>query len=92
MAAFETQTLNTHNKTSVLSTGIHLKLCAIQAKQLTQTHSLNHLKVQSEPTQTYKSHNPLNNNCTSIIISGLHITPEQCKENLKHIHTTFTSQ
>ena len=29
---------------------------------------------------------------TNIIISKLDITPEECRENLKHIHTTITSQ
>ena len=33
-----------------------------------------------------------NNENTNIIISKLGITPEECKENLKHIHTTITSQ
>ena len=33
-----------------------------------------------------------NNKPTRIIISKPDITPEQCRENLKHIHTTITLQ
>ena len=33
-----------------------------------------------------------NNEHTNIIISKPEITPEECRENLKHIHTTITSQ
>ena len=33
-----------------------------------------------------------NNKHTNIIISEPDITPEECRENLKHIHTTITSQ
>ena len=33
-----------------------------------------------------------NNEYTNIIFSKPDITPEKCKENLKHIHTTITSQ
>ena len=32
-----------------------------------------------------------NNEHTTIIISKLDITPEKCRENLKHIYTTITS-
>ena len=33
-----------------------------------------------------------NNEHTNIILSKLDITPEKCRQNLKHIHTTITSQ
>ena len=33
-----------------------------------------------------------NNEHTNIIISKPDITPEECRENLKHIHTTIISQ
>ena len=33
-----------------------------------------------------------NNKHTNIIFSKLGITPEECRENLKHMHTTITSQ
>ena len=33
-----------------------------------------------------------NNEQTNIIISKPDITPEECRENLKHVHTTITSQ
>ena len=33
-----------------------------------------------------------NNEHTNIIISEPDITPEECREDLKHIHTTITSQ
>ena len=33
-----------------------------------------------------------NNEHTNIIISKPDITPQECRENLKHIHTTITSQ
>ena len=33
-----------------------------------------------------------NNEHTNIIISKPDIIPEECRENLKHIHTTITSQ
>ena len=33
-----------------------------------------------------------NNEHTNIIISKLDITPQECRENLKHIHTAINSQ
>ena len=33
-----------------------------------------------------------NNEHTNIIISKLEITPEECRENLKHIYSTIISQ
>ena len=33
-----------------------------------------------------------NNEHTNIIISKPDITPKECRENLKHIHTTITSE
>ena len=33
-----------------------------------------------------------NNEHTNIIISKPNITPKECREDLKHIHTTITSQ
>ena len=53
-----------------------------------------YLKVNahSYPPRNMKATIFHNNEHTNIIISKLDITPEECKENLKHIHTTITSQ
>ena len=72
----------------------HLKLHAAQLKQLnqTQTHPLHGLNAYSDPPRNTKVTMFHINEHTNIIISELDITPEEYKENLKHIHTTITSQ
>ena len=72
----------------------HLKLLATQLKQLTQTqkHSLRNLNAHSDPPRNMKAIIFYNNKRINIIISKLNITPEECRENIKHIHTTITSQ
>ena len=73
---------------------IHLKLHATQLKQLTQTqtHPLHDLNAYLNPPRNMKATIFHNNEHTNIIISKPNITPEECRENLKHIHTTITSQ
>ena len=72
----------------------HLKLYAIQLKQLTQTqtHPLHDLNAYSDPPRNMKATSFHTNEHTNIIISEPDITPGECKENLKHIHITITSQ
>ena len=66
-----------------------LKLYSIQLKQLTQTqtHALHDLNAYSDPPRNIKAIIFHNNEYTNSIVSELNITPEKCKENLKHIHT-----
>ena len=68
----------------------HLKLHDIQLKQLTQTqtHPLHNLNAYLDLPRNMKATIFHNNEHTNIIISK----PEECRENLKHIHTTITSQ
>ena len=70
----------------------HLKLHATPLKQLTQTktHSLHDRNAYSHPPKNVKTTTFHNNDHTNIIIPDPDITPEECKENLKHIHTTMT--
>ena len=72
----------------------HFKLHATQLKQLTQiqTHPLHDFNAYSDPPRNMKTTIFYNNEHTNIIISKLDITPEECRENLKHIHTMITSQ
>ena len=72
----------------------HLKLHATQLKQLTQTqtHSLHDLNAYLNLPRNMKATIFHNNEHTNIIISKPDITSEKCRENLKHIHTTITSQ
>ena len=72
----------------------HLKLHATQLKQLTQTqtHPLNDLNAYINPPRNMKATIFYNNEHTNIIISKPDITSEECRENLKHIHTSITSQ
>ena len=71
----------------------HLKLHSTQLKQLTeiQTNPLNNLNAHSDPPRNMTSTIFHNNEHTNVI-SKVHLTPEECKENLKHIHTTIISQ
>ena len=71
----------------------HLKLHATQLKQLTQTqkHPLHDLNTYSDLPKNMKATIFHNNEHTNIIISKLDIHLE-CRENLKHIHTTITLQ
>ena len=72
----------------------HLKPHAIQLKQLTQTqtHPLHDFNAYSDPLRKMKITIFHNNEHTNIIILEPDITPEKCRENLKHIHTTINSQ
>ena len=71
-----------------------LKLHATQLKQLTQTqtHPLHDLNAYINPPINMKATIFHNNEHTNIIISKPDITTEECRKNLKHIHTTITSQ
>ena len=72
----------------------HIKLHATQLKQLTQTqtHPLHDLNAYLNPPRNMKTTFFHNNEHTNIIILKPDITSEECRENLKHIHTTITSQ
>ena len=72
----------------------HLKLHASQLKQLiqTRTHPLHDLNAYLNPPRNMKATIFHNNEHINIIISKPAITPEKCRENLKHIHTAITSQ
>ena len=48
--------------------------------------------IHIDPTGNMKATIFHNNKHTNIIISKPDITPEECKENLKHIHITIMSQ
>ena len=73
---------------------IHLKLHAIEPKQLTQTqtHPLRDLNAYFNPPRNMKAAIFHNNENTNIIISKPDITPQECRENFKQIHTAITSQ
>ena len=91
------QDMNTqhlHDETKVLPMDTHLKLYATQLKQLTQTqtHPLHDLNAYSDLPKNMKATIFHDNEHTSTIISEPDITPEECRENAKHIHTTITSQ
>ena len=95
LAAHEIQTLkHLHDETNVLSIDTHLKFHATQLKQLTQTQTypLHDLNACFYPPRNIKATIFHNNEHTNIIISDPDIIPEECKENLKHIHSTITSQ
>ena len=87
-------TQHLHDETKVLPMDTHLKLQATQLKQLTQTQTdpLYDLNAYLNPPRNIKAIIFHNNEHTNIIISKPDITPEECRENLKHIHTTITSQ
>ena len=72
----------------------HLKLHAVQLKQLTptQTQPLHDLNAYIHPPRNMKVTIFHNNEHPNIIISKPDIILEVCRENLKHIHTTITSQ
>ena len=72
----------------------HIKLHATQLKQLTQTqaHSSYDLNTYLDPPRNMKATISYNNKYINIIISKLDITPEKCRENHNHMHTTSTSQ
>ena len=82
------------HETKVPTMDTHLKLNATQLKQLTQTQTYPLLdqNVYSDPPRNMKATISYNNEDTNMIISKLDITSEKCTENLKHIHTTITSQ
>ena len=72
----------------------HIKLHGTQLKQLTQTqtHPLHDLNAYLIQPRNMKATIFYNNEHTNIIISKPEITPEECKENLRHIHPVITSQ
>ena len=88
----DTNTQHLHDKTKVIPMDIHFKLHITQLKQLTQTQAYHLLDLNAylNPTINMKTTIFYNNEHTNIIISKPDITPEECRENLKHIHTTFT--
>ena len=91
----DTNTQHLHDETKVLSIDTHLKLHATQLKQLaqTQTHPLHNLNAYSDLLTNMKAtifHSTMST--FNIIISDPNITPEECRENLKHIYITITSQ
>ena len=58
----------------------------------TQTHPLHNLNAYSNLPRNKKATIFHNNEHTNIIILEPDITPEEYRENLKHIHTIITSQ
>ena len=89
-----TNTQYLHDETKVFLIDTHLKLHATQLKQLTQTQTnpLHDLNAYLNPPRYIKATIFHNNKHTNIIILKPDITSEECKENLKHIHTAITSQ
>ena len=73
---------------------MHFKLHTNQFKQLTQTqtHILHDFNAHSNPPRNMKATISYRNDHTDIIISDPDIKPVECKEKLKHIHITITSQ
>ena len=57
-----------------------------------KTTALHDLNAYSDPSRNMKATIFLKNEHTNIIISEPDVTREECRENLKHIHTTITSQ
>ena len=90
----DTKTQHLHDKTKVLPVDTHFKLHSTQLKQLIQTqiHPLHDHNAYSNPPRNMKATIFDSNEHANIIISKPDITPEECRENLKHIHTTITSQ
>ena len=88
------KTQHLYNKIKVLPTDTHLKLHATQLKQLTQTqtHPLHDLNAYLNPPRKMKATIFHNNEHTNITNSKPDKTPEEFRKNLKHIHTTITSQ
>ena len=72
----------------------YIKLHATQHKQLTQTQAppLHYLNTHSNPPRNMKATIFHSNEHTNIIISKPDITTVECRENIKHIHITITSQ
>ena len=70
----------------------HFKLHPTQLKQMTQTHSLHDLNTYLNLPRNMKAIIFHDNEHTNIIISKPDVTPEECKRNLKHIHTTIILQ
>ena len=83
-----------HDKTKVLPMNTHLKLHAIEPKQLTQTqtHPLHDLNAYFNPPRNMKAAIFHNNENTNTIISKPDITSQECRENFKQIYTAITSQ
>ena len=94
LAAHEIQHSTPTRQNQSSSSGHHFKLHATQLKQLTQTQTypLHDLNAYLDPPRNMKATIFHNNDHTNIIISEPDIIPEEWRENLKHIHTTITSQ
>ena len=77
-----------HDETKVLLMDTHLKFHATQLKQLTQTqtHPLHVLNAYSDLPKNMIATIFHTNEHTNMIISKSDIIPEECRENLKHIH------
>ena len=90
----DTNAQHLHDETKALPMDTHLKLHTTYLKQLTQTqtHSLHDLNAYLNLPRNMKATIFHNNKHTNIIILKPNITPEECRENLKHIYTTITSQ
>ena len=90
----DTNTQHLHDENKVLPMDTHLKLHVIQIKQLnqTQTHPLHDFNAYLNPPRNMKATIFRNNENCNVIILKPDITSEECRENLKHIHTTITSQ
>ena len=88
----DTNIQHLHDETKVLPMDIHLKFYATQQLTQTQTHHLYDLNAYSDLPRNMKATLFHNNEHTKIIMSDPNITTEKCRENLKHIHTTITSQ
>ena len=86
-------TQHLHDETKVFPTDTHLKLHAIQLKQLTQTqtHPLHDFNAYLNPPRSIKATIFYNSEHTNIIILKPDITSKECKKN-SYIHTTITSQ
>ena len=89
-----TNTQHLHDEIKIPPMDTHLKFHATQLKQLTQTqtHPLHNLNAYLNPPRNIKTIIFHDNEHTNIIVLKPDITSEECRENLKHIHTTITSQ
>ena len=89
----EIQTLNTYTTKPKFFQWIHISNFMLLKKLTqTQTHPLHDLNTYLNLPRSMKATIFHNNEHTNIIISKTDITTEECRENLKHIHTTITSQ
>ena len=89
-----TNTQHLHDEIKIPPMDTHLKFHATQLKQLTQTqtHPLHDFNAYLNQPRYIKATIFHNDKHTNIIILKPDITSEECRKNLKHIHTTITSQ